>query len=48
MNHAVCAFGYVEDGSTQSIRCFNTWGTDVNYYITEGNWSTAYLCELHP
>ena len=47
-NHAVCVFGYVEEGSEKSIRVFNTWDTDVNYYITDGAWISASMSELHP
>lgn len=48
IDHAMCAYGYVEDGATHEIRCFNTWNTSINYYVTENNWTYARMDKFHP
>lgn len=46
-DHAVCAYGYEDDGD-DSIRVFTTTNTNQNYYITWGNWSLAAISNIHP
>jgi hypothetical protein len=45
--HSVCAYGYTDDGGN-SIRVFNTWDTSLNTYITWGNWTVAFMSDIHP